>query len=54
MWLVGSVIRHGDMGVVAGVDRVVVVVEGGREVAAVLREVVVDVDVCSVALLLVW
>ena len=38
MWLVGSIIQCGDMGVVAGIDRVVVV-EGGREVAAVLREV---------------
>ena len=44
----------GDVGVVAGVDGVVVVVEGGREVAAVSR-VVVDVmyHVHSMALL-VW
>ena len=38
MWLVGAIIQCGDMGVVAGIDGVVVV-EGGREVAAVLREV---------------
>jgi hypothetical protein len=44
----------GDVGIVASIDGAVVVVEGGRAVAAVSRVVVVvDVDVCGLSSM-VW